>query len=159
MHRPLIVPKNRGILGNLGPLHESCTLSIRILANLGPVQVLFPFVILKSKFALQNLCGLKRRHFRILIADNVPNSFLAENDMWHRVSAYLKPDLRNEIRSNLSPVDGQNPRPFGMNENILNCPKRTVFQSISCLKNRFHSQSYFGGMCKSKLWQKPKMGW
>ena len=45
----LIVPKNRGILGNLGPLHESCTLSIRILANLGPVQVLFPFVILKIK--------------------------------------------------------------------------------------------------------------
>ena len=27
------------------------------------------------------------------------------------------------IRSNLSHVDGQNPGPFGMNENILNCPK------------------------------------
>ena len=34
------VPKNLGILGNLGPVHESCTLFIRILGNLGPVQVL-----------------------------------------------------------------------------------------------------------------------
>ena len=33
------VPKNLGILGNLGPVHESCTLFIRILGNLGPVQV------------------------------------------------------------------------------------------------------------------------
>ena len=35
------VPKNLGILGNLGPVHESCTLFIRILGNLGPVQVLW----------------------------------------------------------------------------------------------------------------------
>ena len=41
----LIVPKNLGILGNLGPVHESCTLFIGILGNLGPVQVLFPSVI------------------------------------------------------------------------------------------------------------------
>ena len=34
-------PKNLGILGNLGPVHESCTLFIRILGNLGPVQVLW----------------------------------------------------------------------------------------------------------------------
>ena len=33
------VPKNLGILGNLGPVHESCTLFIGILGNLGPVQV------------------------------------------------------------------------------------------------------------------------
>ena len=49
MHRPKI-PKNPktfrnyqarnlGILGNLGPVHESCTLFIGILGNLGPVQV------------------------------------------------------------------------------------------------------------------------
>ena len=37
----LIVPKNLGILGNLGPVHESCTLFIRNLGNLGPVQVLW----------------------------------------------------------------------------------------------------------------------
>ena len=35
------VPKNLGILGNLGPVHESCTLFIGILGNLGPVQVLW----------------------------------------------------------------------------------------------------------------------
>ena len=34
------VPKNLGILGNLGPVHESCTLFIGNLGNLGPVQVL-----------------------------------------------------------------------------------------------------------------------
>ena len=32
------VPKNLGILGNLGPAHESCTLFIGILGNLGPVH-------------------------------------------------------------------------------------------------------------------------
>ena len=37
----LIVPQNLGILGNLGPVHESCTLFIGILGNLGPVQVLW----------------------------------------------------------------------------------------------------------------------
>ena len=82
----LIVPKNLeilgpvhesctlfiGILGNLGPVHESCTLFIRNLGNLGPVQVLFPSVIL-----LQYLYGRKRRRFRNIIGDNVPNSFLA----------------------------------------------------------------------------------
>ena len=71
------VPKNFGILGNLGPVHESCTLSIRNLGNLGPVQVVFPSVILKSSFLLQYLYGRKRLHFRNLIGDNVPNSFLA----------------------------------------------------------------------------------
>ena len=35
------VLKNLGILGNLGPVHESCTLFIGILGNLGPVQVLW----------------------------------------------------------------------------------------------------------------------
>ena len=73
----LIVLQNLGILGNLGPVHESCTLSIRNLGNLGPVQVLFPSVIIKSSFLLQYLCGRKRLHFRNLIGDNVPNSVLA----------------------------------------------------------------------------------
>ena len=35
------VPKHLGILGNLRPVHESCTLFIGILGNLGPVQVLW----------------------------------------------------------------------------------------------------------------------
>ena len=39
------VPKNLGILGNLGPVHESCTLFIGILGNLGPVQVWWAFSI------------------------------------------------------------------------------------------------------------------
>ena len=39
------VPKNLGILGNLGPVHESCTLFIRNLGNLGPVQVWWAFSI------------------------------------------------------------------------------------------------------------------
>ena len=52
-------------------------LCIRKLANLGPVQVLFPSVILKSQFLLQYLYGRKRRHFRNIIGDSVPNSFLA----------------------------------------------------------------------------------
>ena len=44
---------------------------------------------------------------------------------WHVTSRLrnLKPHLRNGIRSNLSPVDGSNPGPFGMNENSLTCPK------------------------------------
>ena len=33
------VQKSLGMFGNLGPVHESCTLFIRILGNLGPVQV------------------------------------------------------------------------------------------------------------------------
>ena len=45
-----------------------------------------PFSHFKSIFALQNLYGPKRWRFRNIIADHVPNSFLAENDMWHRVS-------------------------------------------------------------------------
>ena len=73
----LIVLQNLGILGNLGPVHESCTLFIGILGNLGPVKVLFPSVILTSKFLLQYLYGRKRRRFRNIIGDNVPNSFLA----------------------------------------------------------------------------------
>ena len=73
----LIVPKNLGILGNLGPVHESCTLFIGILGNLGPVQVLFPSIMLKSKFFLQYFYGRKLRRFRNRIGDNVPNSFLA----------------------------------------------------------------------------------
>ena len=73
----LIVPENLGILGNLGPVHESCTLFIRNLGNLGPVQVLFPSVILKSYFLLQYLYGRKRRRFWNIIGDNVPNSCLA----------------------------------------------------------------------------------
>ena len=76
----LIVPTNLGILGNLGPVHESCTLFIRNLGNLGPVQVLFPSVIIKSKFLLQYLYGRKRWHFRNMIGDNVPNSFLARKN-------------------------------------------------------------------------------
>ena len=76
----LIVPQNLGILGNLGPVHESCTLFIRNLGNLGPVQVLFPSVIIKSSFLLQYLYGRKRLHFRNLIGDNVPNSVLARKN-------------------------------------------------------------------------------
>ena len=72
----LIVPKNLGILGNLGPVHESCTLFIRNLGDLGPVQVLFPSVIKKTLLLLQYLYGRKRWHFRNIIGDNVPNSFL-----------------------------------------------------------------------------------
>ena len=34
--------------------------------------------------------------------------------------------FKTGIRSNLSHVDGQNPGPFGMNENILNCPKNSI---------------------------------
>ena len=41
------VPKNLGILGNLGPVHESCTLFIRILGNLGPAQVWWAFSIIE----------------------------------------------------------------------------------------------------------------
>ena len=73
----LIVPENLGILGNLGPVHESCTLFIRNLGNLGPVQVLFLSVILKSFFLLQYLYGRKRRRFWNIIGGNVPNSCVA----------------------------------------------------------------------------------
>ena len=59
MHRPKIprIPRFFGtlsgsfqkswILGNLGPVHESCTLFIRILGNLGPVQVWWVFPIIE----------------------------------------------------------------------------------------------------------------
>ena len=41
------VPKNLGILENLGPVHESCTLFIRILRNLGPVHESCTFLGIK----------------------------------------------------------------------------------------------------------------
>ena len=52
----LKVPKNLGILGNLGPVHESCTLFIRILGNLGPVQVLW-------RSYVKLCCLFERMHF------------------------------------------------------------------------------------------------
>ena len=50
------VPKNLGILGNLGPVHESCTLFIGILGNLGPVQVLW-------KSYVKLCCLFEKMHF------------------------------------------------------------------------------------------------
>ena len=51
----LIAPKNLGILGILGPVHESCTLFIRIPGNRGPVHVLW----LQWRRKLTNLHGPK----------------------------------------------------------------------------------------------------
>ena len=50
------VPKNLGILGNLGPVHESCTLFIGILGNLGPVQVLW-------RSYVKLFCLFEKMHF------------------------------------------------------------------------------------------------
>ena len=50
------VPKNLGILETLGPVHESCTLFVGILGNLGPVQVLW-------KSYVKLCCFFEKMHF------------------------------------------------------------------------------------------------
>ena len=49
-------PDKVGILGNLGPVHESCTLFIGILGNLGPVQGLW-------RFYVKLCCLCEKMHF------------------------------------------------------------------------------------------------
>ena len=72
---------------------------------------------------------------------------------WKKMTCDIASEkCKTGIRSNLCPVDGQNPGPFGMNENILNCPKRTIFQSIFCLQ----IEVSFTIQSKSKLWQNLK---
>ena len=63
----LIVPQNLGILGNLGPVHESCTLFIRNLGNLGPVQ---GFVTSKMEKAHQTCTGPRFPRFLMNIVQD-----------------------------------------------------------------------------------------
>ena len=58
----LIVPKNLGILGNLGPVHESCTLFIRNLGNLGPGNRLVTSMMGKAHQTFPKIPSLNKVH-------------------------------------------------------------------------------------------------